>query len=93
MEIGDRAIQTTEKANMKHSKIGSDFDDFLASEGLLEEVTALGVKRVIAWQNEQEIQAQKINKSTIAKKNAHRPRVAQSPSRGGQSAASAFAGD
>lgn len=33
---------------MKNQNIGSDFDDFLADEGMLEEVTAVAVKRVIA---------------------------------------------
>ncbi|MFN3581608.1 MAG: Fis family transcriptional regulator, partial [Pseudomonas sp.] len=30
--------------------IGSDFDDFLAEQGLGEEVTAAALKRVISWQ-------------------------------------------
>ncbi len=33
---------------MTQQNMGSDFDDFLAEEGLLEEVTAVAVKRVIA---------------------------------------------
>lgn len=37
---------------MKNQNIGSDFDGFLADEGMLEEVTAVAVKRVIAWQIE-----------------------------------------
>ena len=31
---------------MKNKNIGSDFDDFLIDEGMLEEVTAVAVKRV-----------------------------------------------
>ena len=53
---------------MKNQNIGSDFDDFLADEGMLEEVTAVAVKRVIAWQIEQEMSAQKITKTAMAKK-------------------------
>ena len=53
---------------MKNPNIGSDFDDFLAQEGMLEEVTAVAVKRVIAWQIEQEMSAQKITKTAMAKK-------------------------
>lgn len=35
----------------QHSRhVGSDFDDFLAQDGLLEETTAVAIKRVIAWQ-------------------------------------------
>ena len=53
---------------MKNQNVGSDFDDFLADEGMLEEVTAVAVKRVIAWQIEQEMLAQKITKTAMAKK-------------------------
>jgi hypothetical protein len=52
---------------MKEQKIGSDFDDFLAEEGMLEEVTAVAVKWVIAWQIEQEMSAQKLTKTAMAK--------------------------
>jgi antitoxin HicB len=53
---------------MKRQNIGSDFDDFLAEECMLEEVTAVAVKRVIAWQIEQEMSAQKLTKTAMAKK-------------------------
>jgi predicted XRE-type DNA-binding protein len=46
--------------------VGKDFDEFLAEEGILEESTALAVKRVIAWQILQEMKAQKISKSKMA---------------------------
>jgi DNA-binding Xre family transcriptional regulator len=66
--IGKRTAQTVEEEKMKNPNIGSDFDDFLAQEGMLEEVTAVAVKRVIAWQIEQEMSAQKITKTAMAKK-------------------------
>lgn len=53
---------------MENPHIGTDFDDFLAEEGFLEEATAVAVKRVIAWQIEQEMAAQKITKTAMAKK-------------------------
>ncbi len=53
---------------MKKQNVGSDFDEFLAQEGMLEEVTAVAVKRVIAWQIEQEMAAQKLTKTAMAKK-------------------------
>jgi DNA-binding Xre family transcriptional regulator len=53
---------------MTKQSLGSDFDDFLAEEGMLEEVTAVAVKRVIAWQIEQEMSAQKITKTAMAKR-------------------------
>jgi antitoxin HicB len=50
--------------NAKH--VGKNVDEFLAEEGILEESTALAVKRVIAWQIQQEMKAQKISKSKMA---------------------------
>ncbi|OOG41637.1 Fis family transcriptional regulator [Rhodanobacter sp. C05] len=51
---------------MSNRHIGGDFDDFLALNGILEESTAIAMKRVIAWQIQQEMKAQKISKSKIA---------------------------
>ena len=53
---------------MKKRNLGSDFDDFLKEEGMLKEATAVAVKRVIAWQIEQEMAAQRITKTAMAKK-------------------------
>ena len=53
---------------MSKQPIGTNFDDFLAQEGMLEGVTAVAVKRVIAWQIEQEMDAQKMTKTAMAKK-------------------------
>ncbi|MGZ2747946.1 Fis family transcriptional regulator [Burkholderia stagnalis] len=50
--------------NNRH--IGSDFDAFLEEEGILEEVTATAIKRVIAWQIEQEMKAQHLTKTAMA---------------------------
>lgn len=50
------------KPNMK-----SDFDEFLQEEGILAETEAIAIKRVIAYQIEQEMKEQNINKSTMAK--------------------------
>ena len=48
--------------------IGSRFDDFLADEAMLEQATAVAIKRVIAWQIAQEMQAQQLTKTALAKK-------------------------
>ncbi len=53
---------------MSNSHVGSAFDDFLAEEAMLDEATAVAVKRVIAWQIEQEMAAQKLTKTAMAKK-------------------------
>ena len=51
---------------MEPNHLGSNFDDFLAENGLLEAATATGVKRVIAWQIAQEMKAQKLSKTALA---------------------------
>lgn len=53
---------------MSKKNIGSSFDDFLSENATLDEATAVAVKRVIAWQIEQEMKAQNLNKTTMAKK-------------------------
>lgn len=53
---------------MKANNIGSSFDDYLREEALLDEATAVAVKRVIAWQIDQEMKAQNLTKSAMAKK-------------------------
>jgi len=53
---------------MKAENIGSNFDDFLQEEGILDEANAVAIKRVIAWQIDLEMKAQKLTKSAMAKK-------------------------
>ncbi len=48
--------------------IGSDFDDFLAEQGLAEEVSATALKRVIAWQIEQAMKEQHLSKKNLAER-------------------------
>jgi DNA-binding Xre family transcriptional regulator len=47
---------------------GSDFDDFLAEEGLLVEVEAVAVKRVLAYQVEQEMKQRNLSKTEMARR-------------------------
>lgn len=53
---------------MNNPHVGGSFDDFLAEEVMLDEVTAVAVKRVIAWQIGQEMAAQKLTKTAMATK-------------------------
>ena len=53
---------------MSKKHLGSHFDDFLAEEARLEKATATAVKRVIAWQIEKEMKAQKLTKTALASK-------------------------
>jgi hypothetical protein len=51
---------------MKKKHIGSDFDDFLRNEHLLEAADSTAVKRVIAFQIAQEMQRRRLTKSEMA---------------------------
>ena len=53
---------------MSKKNIGSSFDEFLQEESLLESTTAVSLKRVITWQIEQEMKAQKLTKTALPKR-------------------------
>lgn len=53
---------------MGKKNIGSSFDDFLQDEAILEDATAVALKRVIAWQIAEEMKAQQITKTELAKR-------------------------
>ncbi len=48
--------------------IGSDFDDFLRDEGVLDEAEAVATKRVIAYQLAQEMERANISQSELARR-------------------------
>lgn len=48
--------------------IGSDFDDFLHDEGILDEAEAVATKRVIAYQLAQEMERANISQSELARR-------------------------
>jgi antitoxin HicB len=50
----------------KKGEIGSSFESFLKDDGILEDVTTLATKRVLAWQIEQEMNAQGLTKAKMA---------------------------
>ncbi|MDP1959010.1 MAG: Fis family transcriptional regulator [Polynucleobacter sp. 24-46-87] len=54
--------------NLNPNHIGSDFDDFLKEEGILEEVSIIAVKRVLAWQITEAMSQNHINKRAMAEK-------------------------
>lgn len=53
---------------MSKKNIGSSFDDFLKDEAMLEGATAVAIKRVIAWQIGEEMKAQQMTKTELAKR-------------------------
>lgn len=53
---------------MKRKNIGSNFDDFLREEKLLEQAQAVAIKRVIAYQIAEEMKARKLSKTEMADK-------------------------
>jgi antitoxin HicB len=51
----------------KNRHVGTNFDDFLKEEGLLAEAEATAVKRVLAYQIDQEMAERRISKSALAR--------------------------
>ncbi len=54
------------KRNSPH--IGSTLDDFLSEDGVLEEVSARAIKRVIAWQLAEAMKDQGMTKTAMAER-------------------------
>jgi DNA-binding Xre family transcriptional regulator len=54
--------------NMGKKNIGSSFDAFLDEAAILEDVTAVALKRVIAWQIAEEMKSQRLTKTELAKR-------------------------
>ena len=48
--------------------VGSDFDEYLKEEGLLEEAERVAIKRVIAYQVDQFMLSQGLSKSEMARR-------------------------
>lgn len=53
---------------MDKKHIGSDFDDFLRDEDILDEAEAVATKRVIAYQLTQEMERANISQSELARR-------------------------
>ncbi|HEY7549334.1 MAG TPA: helix-turn-helix transcriptional regulator [Hyphomicrobiaceae bacterium] len=50
----------------KNPHWGGTVDEFLAEEGMLEELRAVAIKEVIAWQIDQAMKRQKLSKNKMA---------------------------
>jgi len=55
---------------MKVEHLGSNFDNFLEEEGILAEVEAVAIKRVIAYQIAELMQEKKLTKTVMAQRMA-----------------------
>jgi DNA-binding Xre family transcriptional regulator len=53
---------------MNTDRIGSHFDNFLEEEGILQEVEAVAVKRVLAFQIDQEMKQRGLSKTAMAQR-------------------------
>ena len=53
---------------MAKKNVGGNFDSFLEDEGILEEATAIAVKRVIAFQLAREMSEHRLSKSEMARR-------------------------
>ncbi|MES2273212.1 MAG: Fis family transcriptional regulator, partial [Chlamydiota bacterium] len=52
----------------KNKHIGSNFDDFLEEEGILEEIEEVVAKKIFVFQMEKEMMRQKIDKAELAQR-------------------------
>jgi antitoxin HicB len=53
---------------MKNRHLGSDFDDFLSEHGLLADVEAVAIKRVLAFQLARLMEKEQISKAELARR-------------------------
>ena len=53
---------------MKPENIGSSLSDFLEEEGIREEVEAVAIKRVLAWEVQQAMEQEGLTKSDMAER-------------------------
>jgi antitoxin HicB len=53
---------------MKNQHLGSDFDNFLREDDLLEATTAVALKRVLAFQIAKEMKRHKITKAAMTRR-------------------------
>ena len=66
---GEGPVETVEaEMNVGKKNIGSNYDDFLKEEAMLDDATAVAIKRVIAWQIAEEMKAQNLTKTELAKR-------------------------
>jgi DNA-binding phage protein len=61
-------IDEVEVVIMARKNVGSDFDDFLKVEGLLEDVTAVAVKRYVAYQLIEKMAESNLSKAEMARR-------------------------
>lgn len=54
-------------AKKRNLRVGSSFDDFLKSEGLLEELQVQTIKEVVAWQLKEAMKKRHVSKAGLAK--------------------------
>ncbi len=52
----------------KAGRVGSSFSDYLKDEGSYEETSAVAVKKVLAWQLEQAMRKEGLNKNEMARR-------------------------
>ena len=51
---------------MSEKHIGSNFDDFLSEEGILEEINLVAIKRVISYQLRETMKEKRLSKQKLA---------------------------
>jgi antitoxin HicB len=63
-----RASKLREDDEMDEKHLGSDFDDFLREEGLLDDAEAVACKRILAYQIAQAMEQRNLTKAAMARR-------------------------
>ena len=66
--LGPEHSQEGHRTMSRNRHLGSPFDDFLREYGLLEEVDAAAIKRVLAWQLHEAMARQRVTKVEMARR-------------------------
>jgi len=61
-------MDTVKVGTVKKENIGSSFDSFLEEEGILEECSAVAIKRVLIMELQDAMKENHVSKTTLAKK-------------------------
>jgi DNA-binding Xre family transcriptional regulator len=56
------------KAKKKNPHVGGDFEEYLEEQGVLEEVTAAALKRVLAWELAQAMKKANVSQAELARR-------------------------
>jgi antitoxin HicB len=64
----NRKAQKASAVTHRKPRVGSDFEDFLREDGLLEGATEIAIKRVFAWEIQRAMQVAGLSRAEMARR-------------------------